>query len=375
MQRVRFPTSRPVLAGKEEQYVLEALHSGWISGHGPFTRRFEKAVGDFLDLPDGIAVNSGTAALQLALRCLEVGPESEVIVPALTFVACPNAVHYCGGTPVFADCHPLTRNLTPETIEAALTPKTRGVLFVHLFGLSDPIDEVARFCREKGLWLLEDCAHSLGARQEGKLAGTFGDAAIFSFYGNKILSTGEGGMVFLRDPEKRALALCLREQGMDPARRHWHTQQGYNFRMPNLSAAIGCGQMEMIDYHIGERRRIGRRYEGNLQSLQEKKILRLPAEPEGSFSVYWLFSIVLLRGGATLREKIQQRLLQEFGVQTRPFYVPMHQLPIYRKEICLPHAEYLSRHGIVLPTYSGLQDEEVDEICDALKTCLSELNE
>jgi perosamine synthetase len=208
---MRFQASKPVLAGNEAKYVQEALSTGWISGHGPFVTMFEQKASTFLDIPEGIAVSSGTAALQLAIRIMDAGPGDDVIVPAFTFVACPNAIRYCGARPVFADCDPLTRNLTVKSIEAAITPRTRGVLLVHLFGLPGPVEDVQRYCEARGLWLVEDCAQSFGARINGRCVGSFGDAAIFSFFGNKVISTGEGGMVFARDPERRQIIRCLRE--------------------------------------------------------------------------------------------------------------------------------------------------------------------
>ncbi len=367
---MRFQTAKPVMAGNEMRYVQEALAGGWISGHGSFISRFEREVSDYLGLEDGIAVSSGTTALQLAVRSLGLQPGDEVVVPAFTFVACPNAVHYLGGKPVFADCDPVTRNLTLESVRAVLTAKTRGVLLVHLFGLPGPAEALRNLCRQKGLWLLEDCAHSFGARDHGFSTGYFGDASIFSFYGNKVISTGEGGMVFAKELRRREFLRCLREQGMDPERRHWHICHGYNARMHNLAGAIGCGQIEMADYHISERRRIANRYRENLLPLEERGILRLPVEPEGLFSVYWLYSLVLCEGGASRRDSVMERALREFGIQTRPFYAPMHKLPIYWQDVCLPNAEFLGDHGIVLPTYSGLKDEEVDEICDGIQVCI-----
>ncbi len=367
---MRFQTSRPVLAGNEMRYVHEAMAGGWISGHGSFVARFENDVSRFLNLGDGIAVNSGTAALQLAIRALGTKPGDEVIVPAFTFVACPNAVYYSGGTPVFADCDPITRNLTLESIRASVTPRTRGVMLVHLFGLPAPADAVRQFCTENRLWLLEDCAHSFGARRNGLCAGSFGDAACFSFFANKIVSTGEGGMVFLKEPEKRELVRCLREQGMDPSRRHWHLHHGFNARMHNLAAAVGCGQVEMAAYHIEERRRIAYRYRRDLKPLEEAGEILLPVEPSGCFSVYWLFSLVLREGGSKRRECIRRRAMEEFGIETRPFYTPMHRLPIYQNGASFPNSEFLGDHGIVLPTYSGLKDEEVDEISRAVTECI-----
>jgi perosamine synthetase len=367
---MRFQTSRPVLAGNELKYVQEAVAGGWISGHGSFVTRFEKEVSRFLNLPDGIAVCSGTAALQLAVRALGVEPGDDVIVPSFTFVACPNAVHYAGGRPVFVDCDPITRNITVPSIEASLTRRTRGVMLVHLFGLPGPAESIRRYCDDHGLWLLEDCAHSFGATLNGISTGGFGNAAIFSFYGNKIISTGEGGMVFLAEPEKRVFVRCLREQGMDPERRHWHLYHGYNARMHNLAAAIGCGQIEMAAYHIAERRRIAHRYRENLLPLEKAEHVRLPVEPPGCSSVYWLYSLVLSEGGAGRKERIRERALRKFGIQTRPFYAPMHKLPIYRCDQTLPNSEFLADHGIVLPTYAGLKDEEIDEISEAISSCI-----
>jgi perosamine synthetase len=369
---MRFQASKPVLAGNELKYVQEAVNSGWISGHGSFISMFEQKVSNFLDMQEGIAVCSGTAALQLAIRSMEVGPGDDVIVPAFNYVACPNAVHYCGAHPVFADCDLLTRNLTVDTIEAAVTPRTRGVMLVHLFGLPGPLEEVQQYCKDRGFWLVEDCAQSFGARVKSRNVGSFGDAAIFSFYGNKIISTGEGGMVFAQNPQKRQIIRCLREQGSDQKQNHWHVLHGYNARMSNLTAAIGCGQVEMADYHIAERRRIATRYHGNLKHLEDKGIVRLPIEPDGIFSVYWLYSLVLCRGGQESKESIRQQALKEFGIQTRPFYVPMHKLPMYQQSIELPNSEFLCDHGIVLPTYSGLSDEDIDEISRAITKCITD---
>ena len=371
-EKMRFRASKPVLAGNEARYVQEALASGWICGHGSFVTLFEQKVSGFLGFAGGIAVSSGSAALQLAMRCMGAGPGDDVVVPALTFVACPNAVHYCGAHPVFADCDPITRNVTVESIEAAVTPRTRGVLLVHLFGSPAPVEAILQYCRQQGFWLVEDCAQSFGALVNGRSVGSFGDAAVFSFYGNKVISTGEGGMVFAADPKKRELLRCMREQGLDTGRDHWYVLHGYNARMHNLAAAIGCGQVEMADYHISERRRIAGRYRRNLKALEDEGQLRLPVEPESARSVYWLYSAVLCRGGREARERVRERALQEFGIETRPFYVPMHKLPIYEQDIRLPHAEHLGDHGFLLPTYSSLTEAEVDEISEALTRIIHE---
>jgi perosamine synthetase len=357
------------------EYVQDAVRTAWISGQGSYLKRFESAVSNYLQIEDGMAVSSGTAALHLALKALGLGPGMDVIVPAFTFVACANAVTYCGASLIFADCDRTTRNLTLESIDAVITPNTRGVLLVHLFGLPAPVQEVRRFCDARGLWLLEDCAQCFGAKTAGRFAGQFGDMAVFSFYGNKIISTGEGGMIFSRDSRKRDLIRCLRNQGLDPRRHHWYSQLGFNYRMSNLAAAIGCGQMEMADFHIQERRRIAARYRANLLPLEQRGLLTLPNDLPGLRNVYWLFSFVLSRGGEEKMERIRARALEKYGIQTRPFYVPMHRLPVYQREQAFPQAEFLGEHGVVLPTYSGLLDADVDEISCAIAEIVLEVFE
>lgn len=363
---VRFQVSKPVLAGREREYVRDALESGWISSNGSYVGRFEQSVSSFLGVEHGMAVSSGTAALHLACLAMELGPRQDVIVPTLTYVASANAVHYCGGRPVFADCDPHTWNVTRASIEAAWTPRTVGVMLVHLYGLPAPVKEIAALCRERGAWLIEDCAECFGGTVAGRQVGTFGDAAAFSFFGNKIISTGEGGMVVVHDPRRRQHVAMLRDQGMDATRRYWHPMIGYNYRMTNVTAAIGLGQSEMANYHLAERRRIALRYLEKLAPLQESGMLGLPVEPVDTHNVYWLFSVVLTDGGEGRRERIRQTLLAAHGIETRPFFVPMHKLPMFRTKRHFPHSEFLGEHGINLPTYSGLGVDDIDEICAAL---------
>jgi perosamine synthetase len=366
---VRYQVSKPVLAGREREYVLDALETGWISSSGAYIGRFERAVSDYLDLDDGIAVSNGTVALHLAVLGLGLQPGDDVLVPALTYVATANAVRYCGARPVFVDCDPVTWNVTPEIIDAAWTPKTVGAIAVHLYGLPAPVDGIASVCRARGGWLVEDCAEAFGARIAGRGVGGYGDTATFSFYGNKIVSTGEGGMVFARSPEVRERIKRFKGQGMDPARRYWHLSVGYNYRLTNIAAAIGLGQVEMAGYHVSERRRIAERYLRGLRRLGDSGVVQLPVEPHGYYNVYWLFSL-LLRGTADDRRAVQERLLDEFGIETRPFFVPMHRLPMYETDQQLPTAERLGDQGINLPTYSGLAADSIDEICEALERVL-----
>jgi perosamine synthetase len=361
---IRYQVSKPILAGKEREYVTDVLESGWISSSGIYINRFEQAVSSFLRLQEGIAVCNGTVALHLACLGMGVKPGMDVVVPSLTYVATANAVAYCGGRPVFADCDLHTWNVTRESIEAAWTQRTVGVLLVHLYGLASPALEIHALCAERGAWLIEDCAESFGAQIEGRAAGSFGDTSTFSFYGNKIVSTGEGGMVFVRDPVRRELVRQLKGQGMDLNRRYWHPMVGYNYRMSNLTAAIGLGQVEMAGYHLAERRRIASRYIKNLGVLEREGLVRLPVEPPGYLNVYWLFCLVLQSREPRSRERIQEALLGSHGIETRPFFVPMHRLPMYDYGQHLSHSEFLGDRGLSLPTYSGLPDDAVDEISE-----------
>jgi len=355
-----------VLLGNEKSYVMDAIETTWISSNGPYISRFEKALGDYLALDGCLVTNNGTTALHLACLAMGLKPGDEVIVPSLTYVASANAVAYCGARPVFADADHATWNVTVESISQAWTERTVGVMAVHLYGLPCPITAVADLCRERGAWLIEDCAESFGASVGGRMTGTFGDAAVFSFYGNKTISTGEGGMLWVRDGEARDHARMLRGQGMDLNRRYWHPVIGYNYRMTNVAAAIGLAQIEMADHHLTERRRIALRYRDRLESLASEGLLKLPAEIDGYVSTHWLFSVVLERGDADDRDHLMRILAEDHGIETRPFFVPMHRLPMYAEGQSLPNAEFLGDHGVNLPTYSGLADEDIDRICMAL---------
>lgn len=359
---VRFPVSKPVLAGREKEYVVDALDSGWISSNGAYIGRFESAVAARLDTDWSLAVCNGTVALHVACLALDLRPGQSVIVPTLTYVATANAVSYCGAKVVLADVSPQDGGLTADSVRAAWRSDTVGVIAVHLYGFPAPVDEITDLCRERGAWLIEDCAESLGASLKGRPTGSFGDAATFSFYGNKTISTGEGGLVTLRDPTLRQRATMLRGQGMDPARRYWHPMIGYNYRMTNVAAAIGLGQVECADYHLSERRRIAARYARVLAPLEADGLAAMPREMPDSRGSFWLSCLVLGRGGPAVRDAVMDRLLSQHGIETRPYFVPMHRLPMYAVDASFPVATRLAEHGMNLPSYSGLSDADIDWI-------------
>ncbi len=376
---LKYAVSMPVLAGNEIRYATEAMESTWISSTGKFVTEFERKLSEFIGVSGGISVCNGTAGLHLACLALGLKPGDEVVMPALTYIASANSVAYCGAIPVFADCDPQTWNMTKETLSSAVTSRTVGIMAVHLYGLPSPMPEIAEFCHSRGLWLIEDCAESLGASINGKMTGSFGDAAAFSFYGNKTISTGEGGMLLVADTAKREYARLLRGQGMDTARRYWHPIMGYNYRMTNIAAAIGCGQMEMANYHISERRRIAERYAYHLRPLVEEGLIAFQKEPDGYRSSCWLSSIVLSHlnpedvAALEQREKIMRHLAEKSGVETRPFFHCCHCLPMYSESAPhLPVSEYLSARGMNLPSYSGLSEEDIKEISTAIAICLKD---
>ena len=368
------------MKGNELRYVTEAVESSWISSTGAFVSEFEQSVSDFIGVEEGLSVANGTMALHLACLALGLKPGEEVVVPSLTYIASANAIAYCGATPVFADCDHDTWNMTPQALLAALTHRTVGVMAVHLYGLPCDMLGILDICKERGLWVIEDCAESLGASIFGRRTGSFGDAAVFSFYGNKTISTGEGGMLLQRDPERQAMARLLRGQGMDLNRRYWHPVMGYNYRMTNVAAAIGCGQMEMVNYHLQERQRIAATYADAFAPAVERGDIVLQHAPEGFASSHWLASCLFASFDANNASAMEQRealmklLLEQDGIETRPFFHCCHTFPMYAAQcrVGLETSEYLSARGINLPTYSGLEESSIRSIADAVMRGLAQ---
>ena len=371
--RVRpyIPVAAPVLAGREREYVADCMESGWISSGGKYVELFEAAFAEFCGVRHAIACCNGTAALHVALAALGVGPGDEVIVPTLTFVATANAVTYCGARPVFADSEPVNWNLDPAQVEEKITPRTKGIVAVHLYGHPAEMDALRAVARRRGLFLLEDAAEAHGALYKGRPAGSLGDAAAFSFYGNKIIATGEGGMVTTDDDALAARVRLLRGQGVDPERRYWFPVVGYNYRMMNLPAAIGLAQLERADWHTGRRREVAAAY---LDLLRGVPCMRWQDESEWARHAYWMFSVILGRESPLGRDALMERL-HELGVETRPLFYPVHLLPPYREAARgeqFPVAEWLARRGLSLPTWAGLSRDDLEYVCDSLRETLSD---
>jgi perosamine synthetase len=369
--RPHIPVAAPVFAGREKAYVADCMETGWVSSGGKYVELFEAAFAEFCGVRHAIACCNGTAALHVALAALGVGPGDEVIVPTLTFVATANAVTYCGARPVFVDSEPATWNLDPEQVEAKVTPRTKGIVAVHLYGHPAEMDELRGVARRRGLFLLEDAAEAHGALYKGRPAGSLGDAAAFSFYGNKIIATGEGGMVTTDDDALAARVRLLRGQGVDPERRYWFPVVGYNYRMMNLPAAIGLAQLERADWHTGRRREVAAGYQNLLRGVP---FLRWQDESEWARHAYWMFTVLLGRGSAVGRDELAARLAVR-GVETRPVFYPLHLLPPYREAARgeeFPVAEWLARRGLSLPTWAGLSHADLNYVCESLRESLSD---
>jgi perosamine synthetase len=363
----RIPVAKPRLAGNERKYVLDCVDSSWISSVGKYIGAFEETFAKFCGVKHAISANNGTTALHLALVGLGLQPGDEVIIPTVTYIATANAVRYCGATPVLADVRQETMNLDPADIERRITPRTKGIIPVHLYGHPADMNAINDIARRHKLWVVEDAAEAHGAEVSGRKVGALGTCATFSFFGNKIITTGEGGMVTTDDDELAARLRLFRGQGMDLARRYWFPVVGYNYRMTNIQAALGVAQMETVEQSISDRDRLAAWYNTALAHLQSQIIL--PSCSSWARQVFWMYTVFLREGGQERRDAVM-RSLDEAGIETRPVFYPMHVLPPYRQESSFPVADVWSQRGINLPTHQELTQDDVRRIADAIGRAL-----
>jgi perosamine synthetase len=375
----RIPVAQPLLDGREAEYVRECLETGWISSNGRFITAFEDAFASYCGVKHAVAVSNGTTALHLALVALDLRADEEVVVPALTYIASANAVSYCQARPVFADSAGPAFNLDPQAIEDRITPRTRGIMPVHLYGHPVDMDPVNDIARRHGLFVIEDAAEAIGATYKRRRTGGLGDVGIFSFFGNKIITTGEGGMVTTNDDSLAARLRLYRSQGMDPTRRYWFPVIGYNYRMTNIAAAIGLGQLERIESHLETRRRVAEGYDLRLARLGDKLVL--PTVEPWATHAYWMYTVLLRQPGSDddVRKKRDAVIdaLDHEGIETRPLFYPMTLMPPYQEPVQgpFPNAEAMSARGINLPTHAGLSDLDMDRIVSTLSRVLAQMND
>jgi perosamine synthetase len=356
------PVAEPLLGDKELAYVTDCVKSGWVSSLGKYVQDFESRFATFCETSHGVATFNGTVALHLLAATLNLGPGDEVIMPSLTFVATANAVRYTGATPVFIDSECETWNMDPDSVEAAITPRTKAIIAVHLYGHPADMDPLRAIADRHGLWLLEDAAEAHGARYKGRRVGSLGDAAIFSFYGNKIITTGEGGIIVTNNPAWAERAFFLENQGRYPENPYWHPELAYNYRMTNIQAALGLAQLERIEEMLAIRCRNAAHYGRRLAEIPG---LTRPPQMTWAENVFWMYSVVVEDSFGLTRDELSARLRQH-GIDTRPFFYPVHKLPMYNTGQSLPVAEELSQRGLNLPSGATLTAEQVDYICDTI---------
>lgn len=363
----RICVAQPDLAGNERAYVLDCLDTNWISSNGKYLPAFEERFASYCGVRHAVATCNGTAALHLALAAHGVQAGDEVLVPAVTYIATANAVRYCGATPVLVDVLPGTLNIDPAAAEKRITARTRGIIPVHLYGHPAAMGDITALAVRHGLFVVEDAAEAHGAEFAGRRAGSLGDCATFSFYGNKIISTGEGGMVTTDSSELAGRLRLLRGQGMDPERRYWFPIIGFNYRMTNIQAAIGLGQLENIERALALRRDLAGRYRSLLSGLEDR--ILLPGEAPDVKHAFWMFNIFLRHGGEVERDAVMAAL-DAAGIETRPVFYPLHHLPPYRDATSFPVADLWAGRGINLPTHTGLSEADLERICSALAGAL-----
>ncbi len=360
----RVSLAQPALGGNEAKYVNDCLATGWVSSQGPYIEKFQNAFQTYMGGGHALCTSSGTTALHLALAALGIGPGDEVIVPDLTFGATANAVIHAGATPVFVDIDPVTWTLDPVAMEAALSPRTKAVIPVHLYGHPCDMDPIMEIARKANLRVVEDCAESLGAEYKGRKTGRIGDVGCYSFFANKMITTGEGGMVLTGDPALMARMAVLRDHGMTKERRYWHEYAGFNYRMTNLQAALGVAQMERVETFLARRRELVARYDKRLGNIQG---ITLPPRAAWATNVHWLYTISIDENALGMSRDLLLEKLNEKGIETRRVFYPLHPQPAYRAGIAkpCPVADDVAQRGVSLPTASDLTVAEVDRVCDA----------
>ena len=360
----RISVLEPLMQGNELKYVTECIETNWISSQGKFVNQFEKIFEDFHTRTHSLAVSNGTVALHLALLSLGVGPEDEVIVPDLTFAASANAVIHTGASPVLCEIDPDTWCIEPNEVKKLIGPKTKAIMPVHLYGQPCNMDALKSLCDENNLLMVEDCAEALGSEWKGQKVGTFGDAATFSFFGNKTISTGEGGMILFKDSAIAERARIMRDHGMSKVKRYWHDDIGYNYRLTNIQAAIGVAQMEQFESILEKKIALSKAYDDSFTEV--RGISNLPTKIEDSLHSNWLYGIIL--DNRLNREQIMHDLLC-LGIETRPFFYSLHQMPPYKEcksSLILSSSIEISSRGLSLPSSANLKEDNLKDVSQSV---------
>jgi perosamine synthetase len=375
MTKIKVPVNTPLLIGNEKKYLNECVNSGWIGTDGPFVKKFEDKFSKYVNKKYGVALSSGTAALDVAFAALNLKKGDEVILPTFTIISCLNYILRVGAIPVFIDSDLETWNMDTDLIESKITKKTKIILAVHIYGLPVEIDKILKIAKKYKLKVIEDSAELIGQRFKKNLCGSFGDISTFSFYTNKHITTGEGGMVLTNDKKLANRCASLRNLFFSSKKRFIHKEIGWNYRMSNLQAAVGLAQLEKIEYFVKVKRNMGRMY---LKELSNEKYLDFQKKKiKFSNNIYWVFGIVLKKNCPISLEQLRKKLLIR-GIQTRPFFYCLHKQPLlknykFKKSANLNNAENLSKNGFYLPSGLSLSEKKIKFVTKELKKILKKL--
>jgi len=367
------PVNQPLLSGNEKQYIQDCIDTGWISSEGPFVKRFERSFAQRVGRKFGVAVSSGTAALDVAVAALEIGPGDEVIMPTFTIISCASALIRAGAVPILVDCDPDNWNMTVDTIEDKITSRTTAIMAVHIYGLPVDMNPIFTLAKKYNLKIIEDAAELIGQTYYKKPCGSLGDISTFSFYPNKHITTGEGGMVVADDPYLAERCQRLRDLCFQPTQRFVHEELGWNYRMTNLQAALGVAQLEKLDEHINRKREIGKKY---TELLDKTKGIKLPlSKTDYAENIYWVYGVVL-KDDLPFDAKYVMKQMADYNIGTRPFFWCMHEQPVFKKmglfkDESFPIAERLARRGLYLPSGLALREEQLERVVDTFKKVLS----
>lgn len=365
------PVNEPLFISNEKKYLAQCIDSGWISSEGPFVKEFEEKFSSYIGKKYGVAVSSGTAALEVAMGAIGIKPGDEVIIPTFTIMSCALAVINYGGIPIFVDSEPKTWNMDVNRIKEKITKKTRAIMPVHIYGHSCDMDSIIKIAKKYNLLIIEDAAEVHGAEYKGRKCGSFGDISCFSFYANKIINTGEGGMVLTNDKKYADQARQLRNLAFIEKRRFYHQELARNYRMTNLQAAVGVAQLKNVEKLIKIKRENARRY---TKKLKDVNGLQFPIEKEWAKNVYWMYGIVLDKSTGFNAESFAKKLAQR-SIATRPFFYPLHLQPVLRKIGIMPGGKYpvaerIAKQGLYLPSGLGLKNEQIKKVYSTIKNLL-----
>ncbi len=367
------PVNEPLLNGNEKKYLTECIDTGWISSEGPFVSRFEQGIAARVSRRHGIAVSNGSVALEMAVAALGIGKGDEVIIPTFTIISCAAAVVRAGAVPALIDSDPITWNMDIKQIEARITSKTKAIMVVHIYGLPVDMDPILELAEKYHLLIIEDAAEMLGQTYKGRPCGSFGNISTVSFYPNKHVTTGEGGMVLTNDDVLAEKCRSLRNLCFQEKKRFIHEELGWNFRMTNLQAALGIAQLEQLDAFVAKKHKMGQKY---TEMLSDIKSIDLPVQrTDYAENIYWVYGIVLKDEIPLDAEEVMKQLGKK-GIGTRPFFWPMHEQPAFRKTALFekesyPVAERISRRGFYIPSGLALTENQINEVSRALHEVLA----